>query len=235
MTEYEHALPGYGAFKLADVKDAKRRRPAASLEAYAAARGLEHLPGDGRLEFNVLKGDLPGGRHGVLFHHVLAVPYDGDAGGSGLKVSVYKPKLGFRDALSFIPVLGHVFDATIPPRDKRPQAVGVPTTEAAALVPEAAAIPPFECTSAAARLRMLSGRRPEAGFADRLRATAFGDVVREHANRPYFRLAFADGRLSIRVDGYVAADGDLDALARAVSAAASGLAQACAAVQAPAA
>src|SRR3712207_7487447 len=45
------------------------------------------VPNDSRLQFNVLRGPLPGGREGILFHHVLAVPYDPDSS-SGLVVSV---------------------------------------------------------------------------------------------------------------------------------------------------
>lgn len=242
--EYEHALPGYGAYKLADVKDAKRRRPGVTLEPYARARGLEFLdtltpngyqgvvPGDSRLQFNVLRGALAGGRPGILFHHVLAVPHDGDASGTGLTVSVFAPKVGARDLLSFVPWLGDVFDAAIPPKDKRPDAVGVPTTEAAALVPEAATVAPFRI-GAGRGLTELSGRKVDPGFVERLLATPFGAVLREHGNRPYFRLGVGYGQLSIRVDGYLDRDDELDALVQAVSAAAEGLAQTCAPLHAP--
>src|SRR5918992_2518072 len=90
--QYEHPLPAYAAFKPADVEDARRRRPAADLRPYAQSRGLEYLdsrnpmgywgvvPADERLQFNVLRGVLPGGRHGILFHHLheVLVYYDYD-------------------------------------------------------------------------------------------------------------------------------------------------------------
>jgi hypothetical protein len=84
--EFEHALPGYGAFKPEDVEDARRREPATDLRPYAPAHGLEFLdrlnpvgywgavPDDSRLQFNVVRGVLPGrGRHGVMFHKLQLV------------------------------------------------------------------------------------------------------------------------------------------------------------------
>src|SRR5688572_26826644 len=83
--QYEHALPAYAAFKPADVDEARARQPAGHLRDYAQARGLEFLesrnpmgywgvvPGDERLQFNVVRGLLPGGRHGILFHQALAI------------------------------------------------------------------------------------------------------------------------------------------------------------------
>src|SRR5690242_4268834 len=97
-------LPGYGAFARSDVADAKRRRPDVDLSDYAARRGLEMLgsrnaagffaalPLDEQLQFNVLRGELPGGEQGILFHEVLALPVSpegGVAGADGLFGYVY--------------------------------------------------------------------------------------------------------------------------------------------------
>ena len=83
-------LPGYGAFAPADFADAKRRRPDVDLSGYAARRGLDMLgsrnaagffaalPLDEQLQFNVLRGPLPGGDQGLLFHHVLPLPVEPD-------------------------------------------------------------------------------------------------------------------------------------------------------------
>jgi hypothetical protein len=266
--EYEHALPGYGAFKHADAKDAKRRRPEGSLEAYAQARGLEFLdtqtaggfngvmPADSRLQFNVMRGHLPGGRDGVLFHNVLAVEHDGSEGGPpGLVVSVYNPKAGLRSALGFVPYLGGLLDSTLPPKDKRPDAVGVPTTVAAALVPEASAVPDFsvddrqrlkipglggdddialdELGVPGMTLRPTSVPAPDRAFAERLMTTPFADVLRRYGDRADARVTLDHGRLWVRLDGYLHESADLDTLAESLAAAATGLAQAAAPLHSP--
>src|SRR5215217_8626179 len=81
-------LPGYGAFAREDVADARRRHPDTDLSGYATRRGLEMLgsrnaagffaalPLDEQLQYNVLRGPLPGGEQGILFHHVLPLPVD---------------------------------------------------------------------------------------------------------------------------------------------------------------
>src|SRR6478736_3052794 len=108
-------LPGYGAFARADVADARRRRPDADLSSYAASRRLDALgsrnaagffaalPLDEQLQFNVLRGPLPGGEQGIVFHHVLPLHVDPDGsvvGAGGLCGYVYNPpggKLHLRD------------------------------------------------------------------------------------------------------------------------------------------
>ena len=74
---------GYAAFAPEDREDAKRRRPAVSLEGYAAERGLEYrgrgmlagfrggLPRWEEEQHNLMRGVLPGGRFGVLLHELL--------------------------------------------------------------------------------------------------------------------------------------------------------------------
>src|SRR5690349_23835734 len=96
-------LSGYGAFATADFADARRGHPDVDLSGYAAARGLEMLgSGNEQLQFNVLRGTLPGGEQGMLFHHVLPVPVSVDGSGEGLVGCVYKPpggKFRMRDLL----------------------------------------------------------------------------------------------------------------------------------------
>lgn len=263
--EYDDALPGYGAFKGADRKDAKRRRPDVSLEGFARARGLDFLdtlgasgfagvmPGDSRLQFNVMRGTLSDGREGALFHQLLAVPYEGgDRGVPGVVFSVYKPKLGKRDALSFLPVVGTALDLFMADKDKRPQAVGVPVTAAAALVPEVALVPRFACREDDIIEMPWSGRvklgdhgvpdwglqetgayKPDDAFVARLMSTSFGDALRALSGRAYARVEVAQAQVVVRVDGFLADEGELDWLWGVAELAARGLAEAGAAESAP--
>lgn len=165
--EYDSALPGYGAFKPEDVEDAERREPAVDLKPYAEARGLEYLdrnnpvgfwgvvPDDGRMQFNVLRGTLAGGRHGVLLHKLFAVPVvwrnrrwieDTAATVHALHFAP-ENRGGFkaRRMLGLVPFVGSLSSQS--PTDPRPAAAGVPTTVGACLVPEAATLPAFECVN----------------------------------------------------------------------------------------
>lgn len=241
--EYEHPLPGWGAFKHADVDDAKRRRPAGTLEPLAGSRGMTFLdsadapgfrgvmPGDGRLQFNVCHGELAPGRTGVVFHEVFPVEEEtgADRGPRGVVTYVFNPEKGKRFALSFVPILGDL----MADKDKRPPAVGVPATVAAALVPEAAVVPEFEVSS---RTGVRGNGLPElpADFADRLMSTAFADALRAWSGRPYFHAVCDHARLAFRVDGYLGPD-EAAALGAAVAGAADGLAATAAADHRPAA
>lgn len=93
------------AFSSEDVEDAKRGQPAISLSGYAAERGLQHidhntpagyrtaLPCDPQFQFNVMRGRLPGGEHGILAHEALALPWiDGEIAWSGWFQTIGKPK-----------------------------------------------------------------------------------------------------------------------------------------------
>lgn len=163
--QYEHALPAYAAFKPADVEDARRRRPATDLRAYAQSRGLEFLesrnpmgywgvvPADERLQFNVVRGVLPGGRHGILFHHLHDVPvyYDHDLREwrAALGAKVYELTIqsahrvrDVKDALHLVPVVGMFVDSDM--GEERPMAAGMPMTVAATHVPQLATVPPFQ-------------------------------------------------------------------------------------------
>src|SRR5947208_6805887 len=156
-------LPGYGAFARADVADARRRRPDVDLSGYAARRGLDMLgsrnaagffaalPLDEQLQFNVLRGPLPGGDQGLLFHHVLPLPVEPDGSvvnAGALYGYVYNPPGGkprLRDFFGgLIPLADVAIDAVADLRrpaeagDPLGSCIGIPCTVAAVLVPEVA-------------------------------------------------------------------------------------------------
>lgn len=274
--ELEHRLPGYGAFKREDVEDARRREPASDLRGYAAERGLEFIgrlnpvgywgvvPADARLQFNVMRGVWAGDRAGVMFHKLLAmgVRYDTGRGermantGADVHELHFNPlptKQKARVLLAVVPVIGH-FISDPKPTDPREPAIGIPTTVAAAHVPEAATVPDFRCGNNFYRgnflpgkgppslesfgvpgmeLEALTGLEPDWGFIQRAMAGPFGQVLRHYASRPYVRVKVGHGQLSIVVDGYMDDPAELDALAAAASAAASGIAEATAPMHRP--
>src|SRR4051812_38923169 len=93
------------AFSSEDVEDAKRGRPAISLSGYAAERALQYIdhntpagyrtavPCDPEFQFNVMRGRLPGGEHGILAHEAFALPWvDGEIAWSGWFKTLGKPK-----------------------------------------------------------------------------------------------------------------------------------------------
>jgi hypothetical protein len=226
---------GYAAFAPQDVEDARRGRPATDLRGYAQARGLQWLdrrspagfsaavPGFEAYRFNVVRGLLPGGRYGTMFHQLLEVPVTRSPNISGrLYGSVVKVKgrwwLPNRTDLPFI---GDFLD---PPSDDRPpeafdsHAVWIPTTTVAVNVPETA-LPYF--------LIRIDRRDRHAPFdfphkrpltdGWRLRAHApvaippIGEILARHRDDPYFGVLLLRGTLIVRRNGFVA---DLDALAR---------------------
>jgi hypothetical protein len=265
--ELEHRLPGFGAFKQEDADDARRREPASDLRPYAGARGLEFLdrlnpvgywgvvPDDARMQFNVMRGVWAGERQGVLFHKLLCVPVDWDVGAARWRPHVgsevhdvnYKElpaKWRARHLLEVVPVIG-TFVGGPDRTDPREQAIGMPTTVAAAQVPEAATVPDFRCANRfyggnflpgkgpmrldalgvpGMELEAIGGAGPDSGFLQRALAGPFGQVLRHFSARPYVRVKVAHGRVSICVDGYVDDPAELDALGAAVVAAADGIA-----------
>ena len=83
------------------IADGFRGRPDVDLAPYATARGLEHhgsdtqvdyipaLPLTSELQFNVMRGPLPGGERGVLYHEVDLLDEETAAGTFyGKKVSL---------------------------------------------------------------------------------------------------------------------------------------------------
>lgn len=196
-----HRLPGYGAVTRADVKDARRRRPEGTLEAWAAARGLDHLgsrnaagyfavlPLDERLQFDVVRGVLPGGRDGCLFRWLRPWPVgmDGEPSSGQFVEHVWNPGRGSGHWKRLIPVIGDLLSSDVE------QAIGVPCTVAAVNVPEAAMLD---------RLPQGIGAPAPSGGADR---------------PPLWEARLSYGTVAVVRNGWPADARDLDALARAAS------------------
>jgi hypothetical protein len=244
---------GFAAFAPEDVADARAGRPAGDLRAYGAERGLEWLdrarplgfaaasPGFDEYRFSVLRGPLPGGRHGVLMHQLMEIPVTGSPNVSGrLYGSVvrsggswWRPRLPNR---TDIPIIGDFLD---PPADDSPRepfdtdAVWIPTTAVASLVPESA-LPLFltrldrrdklapydfdqrrDLTSAGAagwRLRT-HGRPVSDALADRLLSPAVREVLARREQDPYFGMLVLRGTLVVRRNGFLLDPAELDRLA----------------------
>jgi len=243
-------LPGYGAFAPADVSDAKRRRPDVDLSGYAARRGLDTLGSrnaagffaalalDEQLQFNVLRGKLPGGEQGILFHHVLPLPVDPDGNGRGLCMSVYRPpgaKLRLRDFVgNLIPFVDLAVDVVTELRrpaeagDPLGSCVGVPSTVAAVLVPEVALAQftidnmpkPWIVPHHGEDLggwTLLSREAPDRRLLDRFLSERAREVLDLLGSRAYARLEVKYGTLAVRVNGFLRDEAELDGLAHAAS------------------
>jgi hypothetical protein len=150
---------GYAALAKEDVADAKRGHPDVDLSDYAAHRGLEvftgkmaagfrgALPVFEEYRFNVLRGVLPGGSYGMIFHELMEVPHRGSASMSGTLYGVYAKTPGkFWSPRNFlpdrhdIPYIGWMFNPTEdkgPPTPFGSESVWIPCTVAATHVPEA--------------------------------------------------------------------------------------------------
>ncbi|MBE2318905.1 hypothetical protein DVA67_023230 [Solirubrobacter sp. CPCC 204708] len=241
-------MPSHGtaAFARADLEDARRGRPAFSLAPHAAAHGLQWLdrqaaagfaaaiPSFPEYRFNIARGVLPGGRHGVVFHQLLEVPVTKWPNISG-KLHGTKVKLGggrwWLPNRTDIPFIGAFLDL---PTDDRPpaafdsHAVWIPTTTVAINVPETA-LPYF--------LTRIDRRDKHAPFdfphrqalANGWRLRAHGPVpdpridavLARHADDPYFAVHVLRGTVIVRRNGFLA---DPDALARDACAIADALA-----------
>lgn len=140
MSSTEGSLPrtrnhGYAALAREDVPDAKRGHPDVELGDYAARHGLEVLRGAmaagfraalpvfEEYRFNVLRGLLPGGCYGLMFHELMEVPHRGSASMSGRLYGVYARTPGrwrLRDLLpdrSDIPIVGELLSDLQNPRE----------------------------------------------------------------------------------------------------------------------
>jgi hypothetical protein len=167
MTSTEGSLArtrnhGYAALAKGDVADAKRGHPDVDLAGYAAHRGLEvfrgamaagfraALPVFEEYRFNVLRGLLPGGCYGLMFHELMEVRHRGSASMSGSLYGVYARTPGrwrLRDFLpdrSDIPYIGELLSDLQNPREDPSlpapfgtESVWIPCTVAATHVPEA--------------------------------------------------------------------------------------------------
>jgi hypothetical protein len=153
---------GYAGLAKEDVPDAKRGHPDVELGDYAAHRGLEvfrgamaagfraALPVFEEYRFNLLRGLLPSGCYGLMFHELMEVPHRGSASMSGTLYAVYARTPGrwrLRDFLpdrSDIPIIGELLsdlrnprEDTSPPAAFGTESVWIPCTVAATHVPEA--------------------------------------------------------------------------------------------------
>jgi hypothetical protein len=242
-------LPGYGAFAGEDFADAKRRHPDVDLSGYAAARGLDMLgsrnaagffaalPLDEQLQFNVMRGPLPGSEQGILFHHVLPVPVSPDGSGAGLVGCVYKPpggKLRMLDLLGgLVPLADLVVDVVADLRrpaevtDPLASCVGVPCTVGAVLVPEVALeqftidnLPKPRWVShhreKIGDWTLLSREPPDPRLLERFLSDTTREALRHLNARAYAKLEVRYGTLVVRVNGYLRDQAELDGLAQIV-------------------
>jgi hypothetical protein len=249
-----HRYAGAAAFSREDVPDAHRRRPEGDLGEYAAARDLEVLgsksaagyfaamPGEDDLQFNVLRGVLPGGEHGIVFHELLAWEVMGDspAGGGwfhgvryrgGGKVFRKPDRFTFLQA---IPVVGDLVQRP-PDPDSPEDAFGIPVTTAATLVPEATAAGDWSIDNrpkpllAPGRTKLEEHGLPgwdlmgaddlRAGFVERLLAgPALRSVLARERERPFFQVRARRGALVARCNGWLRDAALLDALTGELSA-----------------
>ena len=148
---------GYAAFAPEDREDAKRRRPAATLEGYAAERGLEYrgrgmlagfrggLPMWEEEQHNLMRGVLPGGRWGVLLHELLKTHGESTAMPGTFHGVRTSSTIGFwrsiRPDRHDIPVIGDFLDSPTEEQTSAFQGQGAwsPVTTAATPVPETVA------------------------------------------------------------------------------------------------
>jgi hypothetical protein len=228
---------GYAAFAPADVKDARRGHPATSLAGYATERGLEWLdrrsaagfsaafPGFEEYRYNAVRGMLPGGRFGVLFHQLLEVPVTGSPNISGTlygsKVKVKGRGWWWLPDRTDIPYIGQFLDTPTDPGEPdafESHAVWIPTTTVAINVPEAAL--PFFLTRIDRRHHHAPFDFPhQERLADGWRLRAHGPVpdldldavLARHADDPFFQILALRGTVIVRRNGYQT---DIDALAR---------------------
>src|SRR5215211_58864 len=249
-----HRYAGSAAFSREDVADARRRRPEVDLEEYAAARRLESMgsssaagyfaamPGEEDLQFNVLRGALPGAEHGIVFHELLAWGAIGDrpAGGGTFWGVSYNPGKLFRkpDKYTFlqsIPILGDLFFDRPPDPDSPENVFGIPVTSAATLVPEATAAGDWSIDNqpkplvAPDRTKLEEHGLPgwdlmgadelRAGFVERLlTGRALRSVLERESERPFFQVLVRRGALVVRGNGWLGDAAQLDALAEEIGA-----------------
>jgi hypothetical protein len=248
-----HRYAGAAAFSREDVSDAHRRHPDSGLGEYAAARGLEALgsksaagyfaamPGQDDLQFNLLRGVLPGGEHGIVFHELLAWGVIGDRPeGNGTFWGVsYQPEKIFRKPdkytlLESVPILGDLVQRPADPEGPE-DAFGIPVTTAATLVPEATAAGDWSIDNqpkplvAPGRTKLKDHGLPgwdlmgddelPAGFEERLLAgPELRSVLERERERPFFQVQVRRGTLVVRCNGWLRDDAPLDGLADEISA-----------------
>jgi hypothetical protein len=233
------------AFSKADVPDAKRGYPDFDLRDYATRRGLEFLdhatpsgfraavPGDEELQWNVLRGTLPGGAYGVLANEGLEIGYTTDSpdwGGTFYGTRVVA-KGDFGGILGLVPVVNWFVGSS--PTAK----VRVPCTVAAVRVPETAGTlthlridrrrssPPFSFGKRTKLAELVgeqgwdlyAGSKPEPDVVARLLAEPVAGLLRAHTDDGLFQAVVWCGTLVVRRNGFLRSPEELDELGQAAS------------------
>ncbi|WP_322936372.1 hypothetical protein [Nocardioides bizhenqiangii] len=244
---------GFAAFAPEDVADARAGRPPGDLREYGASRGLAWLdrarplgfsagsPGFDEYRFSVLRGDLPGGRYGVLMHQLMEIPVTKSPNVSGKLYGSVVKSGGSWWSFSLpnrtdIPIVGDFLD---PPTDHSPRepfdtnAVWIPTTAVGTHVPES--VLPLFLTRLDRRDKLspydFDQRRDlgSAGLPDwrlrthgtpvsdallhRLLTPSVREVLTRRANDPYFGVLLLRGTMVVRRNGFVLDPDELDRLA----------------------
>lgn len=256
---------GYAAFDRADIEDARRRRPPAALDGYAAERGLEFRdrallagfrsasPPFPEQQFNLMRGMLPGGRFGVLFHELLKTHGPGvSMPGVFHSVSTSSTEGFWRSMIpdrTDIPFLGAFLDAkedTSPGFAFEGQGAWSPVTTVGVPVPETVSridrlvltvahrTPAFD-TSASRHLDALGAPGWRAAATpeiepDRLRELLSAPTraaLASLSGLPFAQVRIDHGMVTVRRNGYLMEPAELDRFAETASRLADGLAAAC--------
>ncbi len=234
---------GHASFTAEGVDDARRGYPATDLSSYAHARGLEpvgqvligHVAGLNPLwtdyVFNVLRGELPGGRFGTLQHELHEVGLGDD--GEPTQPGEY---FGRRSAAR--PGLGSLVGIRRDPPNEpfAASSIWMPATGAKVLVPEAALLPRAVVLSTthavwtepslapwAPGFRMRSSRWIDEPLRASVAAAIAGPL--QSLDATFVRVELSHGALGIRIDGFRSDAESLDGLVAATVAMADSLAQ----------
>ena len=227
---------GHAAFDPADVEDARRGHPAVSLQPFATAMGLEYaspeieptflctLPPFPDYNFNVCRGEFPGGRLGRLGHELLELSASEGSirgGGTFYDVRVTTRRSG-RDMLN----LGDRDPENVPFAGN---AVWIPTTTVHLRTPEVNQLPVLkigrtgETVFGGAKLDRfgMSGYHLQRGPKDDESVlAAVGSAcapVLASRRDAYVQLRVMCGIVALTVNGYRQSDADLRALVEAAS------------------
>jgi hypothetical protein len=237
-----------------DIEDARRGRPDVDLSGFAAARGLRYR-GSLRLGafmsatpiwadyvFNAMDGPLRSGRYGLLEHELdeVAAGQDSlDEAGTYFDISYSWVN---RESIGSFLTSGLIGDQGKEPNEPfAANAVWVPATAVSVRVPETSMLDKLDIRRRENLPRLSSDDLDEHGLpgfralgisalapemlADVLAGRA-GDALRD-CPYPYLRVEAGYGTVTLRRNGYVSADADLDDLIDRASRIADGIAAAC--------
>ena len=247
---------GRASYAKEDIEDARRGRPDVDLAGSAAARGLR-FRGSTRMSafmsatpiwpdyvFNAMDGELANGRYGLLEHELDQIGTSQDSLDEG--GTFYDTSYTWRNRES----VGHFLsygligdEGTEPNEPFKANAVWLPATAVTIRVPETCALGSFEIRRRdnLARFtsedlddlglpgfRALGTKRHDVDAAVLIDAFGgrAGDALRECAYT-YLRVEVGYGAVTLRRNGYVRSDADLDELLDRASRIAEGLAAAC--------